>query len=646
MLNNITELEPDDHVTRDHILKTINPHLVSSIPQTRTPTAPNSDTTPDPDLTEAKSKLMNVVQDLKDRKRIHGKALSLEELVNLLEEKEIGEDECRLGENAEEKIVERIRYEEAVRKGEIIEVEDEDEDEDRAPPDVSLGDLLKTCQTLEYQCLSGRLEDPTLAEEGMVLRDTILKFRGKVQRYGDSRAKQTTMDECINFWVKPITRQQRDEPKSDEQHKRLIGMQISRGEEEEEVPYLVPSNVVSSPPPINYASRLLVTTSTRGGAINPSWVQPRNLGMPVRHIVRGFGGGGDPEGSSYGSSESDYEGRNGGGGRPPGWGDDDPGNLDHNNGGQSDDHQPPRRSRYGDNEPRRGPCGGGPPGGDPLDDGEPEGGRYGNSKRSNQKDSKKRRGVTPFSEIPEEGSPHYGYEYFEYKGELPTSSKKPLKEKVFTRFSTLIEWRLFTKLKVVGDGKAQRNLINSIPKIEPYKGQNSIVVLDRFLRNLIRHMEVHGLARPPKTMDSEGTLVVTNKDAGRTILMAGNLSEAALEWYQTYAERPPDSFEWGMKVSAHRRTFLQIFRALFDRFITGAALKEIDALYNEAKYTTLGGVRQLFSDMKMYAEMMPVPPDEYQFKDNLLENLPQSMRRIVLNDGLGPNTATIDEIMQ
>ncbi|THU96150.1 hypothetical protein K435DRAFT_858843 [Dendrothele bispora CBS 962.96] len=43
---------------------------------------------------------------------------------------------------------------------------------------------------------------------------------------------------------------------------------------------------------------------------------------------------------------------------------------------------------------------------------------------------------------------------------------------------------------------------------------------------------------------------------------------------------------------------------------------------------------------------MPVPPDEYRFKDNLLEKLPQSMRRIVLNDGLGPNTATIDEIMQ
>ncbi|THU81392.1 hypothetical protein K435DRAFT_809102 [Dendrothele bispora CBS 962.96] len=128
--------------------------------------------------------------------------------------------------------------------------------------------------------------------------------------------------------------------------------------------------------------------------------------------------------------------------------------------------------------------------------------------------------------------------------------------------------------------------------------------------------------------------------------MAGNLSEAALEWYQTYAEHPPDSFERGMKASAHRRTFLQIFRVLFDRFITGAALKEIDASYNKAKYTTLGGVRQLFSDMKMYAEMMPVPPDEYQFKDNLLEKLPQSMRRIVLNDGLGPNTATIDEIMQ
>ncbi|THU94540.1 hypothetical protein K435DRAFT_798812 [Dendrothele bispora CBS 962.96] len=46
---------------------------------------------------------------------------------------------------------------------------------------------------------------------------------------------------------------------------------------------------------------------------------------------------------------------------------------------------------------------------------------------------------------------------------------------------------------------------------------------------------------------------------------------------------------------------------------------------------------------------MPVPPespDEYQFKDDLLEKLPQSMRRIVLNDRLGPNTVAVDEIMQ
>ncbi|THV07172.1 hypothetical protein K435DRAFT_848512 [Dendrothele bispora CBS 962.96] len=201
-------------------------------------------------------------------------------------------------------------------------------------------------------------------------------------------------------------------------------------------------------------------------------------------------------------------------------------------------------------------------------------------------------------------------------------------------------------MQVMGDSKAQRNLINSIPKIKQYNGQNSIIVLDNFLRGLIRHMVVQGLTGPEKIEDSEGTLVVTNEDSGRTILMAGNLTEAALEWYQTYAEHPPDSFERGMKASAHRRTFLQIFRALFDRFITGAALKEINTLYDEVKYTTLGGVRQLFSDMKMYTQTMPVPPDEYRFKDNLLEKLPQSMRRILLNDGLGPNTATIDEIMQ
>ncbi|THU77366.1 hypothetical protein K435DRAFT_846221 [Dendrothele bispora CBS 962.96] len=382
----------------------------------------------------------------------------------------------------------------------------------------------------------------------------------------------------------------------------------------------------------------LGTTLTQGGAISSSWRRPREFRMPVRHIVGGFGGGGDSEGSSHWSSESDHGGGNGGGGRPPGWGDDDPGDPDHNSEGRSDDRQP-RRGRHGKdryNEPRRGPCGGGPPGGDPPDDGEPEGGKYGNSERSNRKGSKKRRGVTPFSEIPEEGSSHYDYEYFEYKVKSPTSLKKPLKERVFTRFATLIEWRLFTKMQVMGDSKAQRNLINSIPKIKQYNGQNSIIVLDNFLRGLIRHMVVQGLTGPEKIEDSEGTLVVTNEDSGRTILMAGNLTEAALEWYQTYAEHPPDSFERGMK----------IFRALFDRFITGAALKEIDTLYDKVKYTTLGGVRQLFSDMKMYTQTMPVPPDEFRFKDNLLEKLPQSMRRILLNDGLGPNTATIDEIMQ
>ncbi|THU99191.1 hypothetical protein K435DRAFT_940494 [Dendrothele bispora CBS 962.96] len=415
--------------------------------------------------------------------------------------------------------------------------------------------------------------------------------------------------------------------------------------------------VVNAPPPSgNYALRLsrspsfLGTTSTRGGTISSGSFQPRDFRMPVQHIVGGFGGGGDPEGSSHWSSESDHGSGsgNGGGGKPRGWRDDDPGDPDHNDEGRGDDHQP-RRGRHGkdrDNEPRCGPCGGGPPGGDPPDDGEPEGGKGRNSERSNQKDLKKKRGVTPFSEIPEEGSSHYDFEYFEYKVESPTNWKKPLKEKVFTRFATLIEWRLFTKMQVTGDSKAQRNLINSIPKVKQYKGQNSIIVLDNFLRGLIRHMVIQGLTGPEKIEDSEGTLVVTNEDSGRTILMAGNLTEAALEWYQTYAERPPDSFEQGMKASAHRRTFLQIFRALFNRSITGAALKEIDTLYSEVKYTTLGGVRQLFSDMKMYAKTMPVPPDEYRFKDNFLEKLPQSMRRIVLNDGLGPNTATIDEIMQ
>ncbi|THU96146.1 hypothetical protein K435DRAFT_858839, partial [Dendrothele bispora CBS 962.96] len=154
-----------------------------------------------------------------------------------------------------------------------------------------------------------------------------------------SRTAATATRPVPHHTVPPIpAMQQPDEPKPDEQCKVCMctftnqESATSKGSlDEEGVPYLVPPNVVSlPPPPINHTLRpwrppsALGTTLTQGGAISSSWQRPREFRMPVQHIVGGFGGGGDSEGSSHWSSESDHGGGNGGGGRPPGWGDDDP----------------------------------------------------------------------------------------------------------------------------------------------------------------------------------------------------------------------------------------------------------------------------------------------------------------------------------
>ncbi|THU87307.1 hypothetical protein K435DRAFT_867419 [Dendrothele bispora CBS 962.96] len=249
---------------------------------------------------------------------------------------------------------------------------------------------------------------------------------GREQSYAQN-VSRTVNCPVLHHETPPMSSmQQMDESEPDEQHKVCIRtfanqesatskglsgvyqhqylharVELAQDEDEEQVPYLVPPNMSTHqgrmPRPLARPPEQLVTAEVFLSAL--------------QHIVGGFGGGGDPEGSSHWSSESDHGDGNGGGGRPPGQGNGDPGDPDHNDEGQSDDCQP-RRGRHGkdrDDEPRCGPCGGGPPGGDPPDDGEPEGGKDGNSKRSNRKDSK-RRGVTQFSEIPEEGSLHYGYE--------------------------------------------------------------------------------------------------------------------------------------------------------------------------------------------------------------------------------------------
>ena len=73
--------------------------------------------------------------------------------------------------------MEKVKYEEAMKKGEVIEV-DNSEDEGEAMPEVSLKQLMETCMTLESQCMTENIDDTGVAEEAMELMNHLRRFRG------------------------------------------------------------------------------------------------------------------------------------------------------------------------------------------------------------------------------------------------------------------------------------------------------------------------------------------------------------------------------------------------------------------------------------------------------------------------------------
>ncbi|KAK7437721.1 hypothetical protein VKT23_018437 [Stygiomarasmius scandens] len=191
-LTEINDLEPDSEM--EPILEKIDTHL-KKIPLAPVPQINQTVST---DLTEVETDLMKQVQLLKHRNRIHGRLPTLEELINPIEENDIGEGEFRFGKDADKKIVERVQYEERVKKGEIIEVDDGDDDDEPAP-DVSLKVLIETVKALEFQCQTGSIDDPDIAEAAMGLRGHLVKFRGSITKLCNSKAKQARIDDFLQL---------------------------------------------------------------------------------------------------------------------------------------------------------------------------------------------------------------------------------------------------------------------------------------------------------------------------------------------------------------------------------------------------------------------------------------------------------------
>ncbi|KAG6331558.1 hypothetical protein ID866_7533 [Astraeus odoratus] len=102
-------------------------------------------------LTEAEKDLLTAVNNLMKYKQIIGTPLTLEEMLNLVEEQDICGSIYRF-ENGDEEIVAQVNYEMAVRHGKVVEINDETEEEAVDKQEMDLSDVIWLCEQME--CIS------------------------------------------------------------------------------------------------------------------------------------------------------------------------------------------------------------------------------------------------------------------------------------------------------------------------------------------------------------------------------------------------------------------------------------------------------------------------------------------------------------
>jgi hypothetical protein len=150
---------------------------------------------PPAQLASAETDLMEIVRDLHGWKRISTAGMpTIKDLVDPPEEHEIRQSQFDFQTDA--KIVAAVRQEEAIERGEVIEIIDDSDDEDLAP-DMVTADVLELCQKLEKICLAKGQPD-----QSMALAQELRQFRAHVRRDELLNNKQITLAEAWGMKTK------------------------------------------------------------------------------------------------------------------------------------------------------------------------------------------------------------------------------------------------------------------------------------------------------------------------------------------------------------------------------------------------------------------------------------------------------------
>jgi hypothetical protein len=143
-------------------------------------------------VTTLEIELMDSVGGLKSHNRIFGELLTIEEILDPVEEREVGDDCDYEFPGGDNEIVEEVRRQMAIERGDIMEVDSDSEDGDEAEnmmPEYTFMQVFTLCQQLEDACLQfGELE------VSFDLSKRLQAFRACVRREEIHGAKQTTID--------------------------------------------------------------------------------------------------------------------------------------------------------------------------------------------------------------------------------------------------------------------------------------------------------------------------------------------------------------------------------------------------------------------------------------------------------------------
>ena len=143
-----------------------------------------------PQLESVEAALLCAVDDLKTRKRIRGTALTLEEMLNPVEEQVVGKDEFSFpGGDAD--IVTEVR--EAFNPPEVMEIDDSESEDDTAveQPVATTADAIEMCKLMEKLCIA---YPDVNGVDSLGLQSQIRRLRGHIHHENALTQKQTTLD--------------------------------------------------------------------------------------------------------------------------------------------------------------------------------------------------------------------------------------------------------------------------------------------------------------------------------------------------------------------------------------------------------------------------------------------------------------------